>query len=877
MADYSDKVVKKLKKEQIDTIKNWRKNFIKPYSQEEVQTLLRLSRAIDKLWQEHTRHQHEMRRKTTDPLKVWGQPPSGRKLTNLKFKDTVLQQERNCQAVKNASPYRRLKMVMDYWCALWFWPIDEAELLPSRAEYLAEISRIVEKRDDILVNLEKNKTLFAETMDEEEMKLQLDEFGFIDIEELVSGNPRLQIVERVAKAQKFLHWELEFADIFAKKGGFDLILGNPPWLKVEWHEGGIMGEANPLFEIRGFSASELNELRDETFERYPNLIKEYIAEYESAEATQNFLNAVANYPMLRGVQTNLYKCFLPTAWMMGNKKSATGFLHPEGVYDDPKGGKLRSEIYQRLKNHFQFQNEKKLFPIGNRNKFSINIFQNGFRKQISFNTLANLFLPQTIDACFEHSGEGPVGGIKDDNDQWNIQGHKHRIVPIGKEELELFARLYDEEGTPALEARLPAIHAVELLSVLKKFADYPKRLSDIKDEYYSTEMWHETNAQTDGIIKRQTQFVDSPKQLILSGPHFYVGTPIYQTPKRVCNTHKAYDNVDLTAIPDDYLPRTNYIPWAEDYEERIPKVDFGDGPKKVTEFYRMVHRSMLSQAGERTFICGIVPKGPGNINTAMTSPFIDNKILISFVSTGVSIPVDFFVKSTGKPKADGSMLNLLPITENYLAINRVLALNCLSIYYKELWEEQFNESFKTDSWTKPNDPRLNHDFFKNLTPHWQRNVALRTDYERRQALVEIDVLVAQELGLTLDELKTIYRIQFPVLRQNENETYYDMGGRIVFTVSKGLTGVGLPRKARKDDTPCKIVINGEVVAENPLGWEDIADMTEGEIHRTILDDTIPGGPIERTIIYKAPFTKCDREEDYEIAWLVFERKKENNE
>lgn len=158
-----------------------------------------------------------------------------------------------------------------------------------------------------------------------------------------------------------------------------------------------------------------------------------------------------------------------------------------------------------------------------------------------------------------------------------------------------------------------------------------------------------------------------------------------------------------------------------------------------------------------------------------------------------------------------------------------------------------------------------------MTPNWQRNVALRTDYERRQALVEIDVLVAQELGLTLEELKTIYRIQFPVLKQNENETFYDMNGRIVFTVSKGLVGVGLPRKANKNDTPCKIIINGELVEEKPLGWEDICEMSEGEIHRTIIDDTTPAGPIERTIIYKAPFAKCDREKDYEIAWEYFER------
>lgn len=89
-------------------------------------------------------------------------------------------------------------------------------------------------------------------------------------------------------------------------------------------------------------------------------------------------------------------------------------------------------------------------------------------------------------------------------------------------------------------------------------------------------------------------------------------------------------------------------------------------------------------------------------------------------------------------------------------------------------------------------------FFANLTPHWQRDCALRTDYSRRQALVEIDVLTAQALGLTLDEL-LIYRVQFPVMRQYEADTWYDQVGRIVFTPSKGLVGVGLPRTARKAD------------------------------------------------------------------------------
>ena len=42
--------------------------------------------------------------------------------------------------------------------------------------------------------------------------------------------------------------------------------------------------------------------------------------------------------------------------------------------------------------------------------------------------------------------------------------------------------------------------------------------------------------------------------------------------------------------------------------------------------------------------------------------------------------------------------------------------------------------------------------------------------------------------------------------------------------------------------------------------------------RTIMDDTMPGGPVERTIEYVAPFDRCDREKDYETAWKFFEKK-----
>jgi hypothetical protein len=51
-------------------------------------------------------------------------------------------------------------------------------------------------------------------------------------------------------------------------------------------------------------------------------------------------------------------------------------------------------------------------------------------------------------------------------------------------------------------------------------------------------------------------------------------------------------------------------------------------------------------------------------------------------------------------------------------------------------------------------------------------------------------------------------------------------------------------------------------------------MTSGSVNRTILDDTLPGGPVERTITDEAPWTLCDRVQDYRVFWAFFEREGE---
>jgi hypothetical protein len=385
------------------------------------------------------------------------------------------------------------------------------------------------------------------------------------------------------------------------------------------------------------------------------------------------------------------------------------------VYDDPRGGKFRAELYPRLRAHFQFWNGLFLFKeVHDQTRFSVNIYGK-FQDNIFFQHLANLYSPKTIDASFDHDGNGLVPGIKDEENKWNTQGHLNRIIQISEEELKLFSTLYDEPETPYMQARLPALHSQEFVSVLKKFASQPKRLGDLNNEYYSTQMWNETISQEDGTIQRSTRFPELPEEWIISGPHFYVANPFYKTPRSKCSKNSDYDVLDLSSLPDDYLPRTNYIPACskEEYLRRTPRVPWDGRP--VIEFYRFVYRAMLPPPNERTLFGAIYPPNTAHTNACRSYVFSDDAFLEGMLFCGCtySIPYDFFTKVTGRTNLH-QILDTYPLIsfkgfDNYILL-RTLCLNCLTIHYSSLWLDCWNDEFRNDRWAK-NDPRLDNSFF----------------------------------------------------------------------------------------------------------------------------------------------------------------------
>ena len=430
MCNYTDKVIKSLEPECIKKMKQWNKDFTKPYTEAEIETLKQISKIIDTLWKQQIINRQKLEKMTRDRLSVFGQEDDGSNpVSTIREKDDWLSIIYKTEGAKNAGSYARLKFAMDYWCALWFWPIQQADLLPTRAEFLNELNFILVGVMD--TSSVRQLSIFGEA--EEQEIVDITTKNIVNVNQLCALFPRLALVRDIAAQNHFMHWELEFADLFAERGGFDLILGNPPWIKLNWNEQNVLSEKQPILAIKKLTAAQTAQRRNAVLTDL-SIRKTYFDEYESMSGQQNFLNAEMNYPLLRGQQTNLFKCFLPNAWMFTNGQGVSSYLHPDGVYDDPKGGILRNILYTKLRKHFQFTNEYRLFEgVDHHTSFSINIYSN--KPSDYFDSISNLFAVSSIDECYDNTITGTVQGIKDENGNWNTHGHPDRVIHVGEKEL----------------------------------------------------------------------------------------------------------------------------------------------------------------------------------------------------------------------------------------------------------------------------------------------------------------------------------------------------------------------------------------------------------------------------------------------------------
>jgi len=580
--------------------------------------------------------------------------------------------------------------------------------------------------------------------------------------------------------------------------------------------------------------------------------------------------------LLSGQKTNLYKSFVILCWSLNSEGGIAGLLHQEGFYEAARAGAVRQAVYQRLHCHFHFINEMRLFnDVHHNTAFSINIYGPG-KINIDFLNISSLFHPKTIDECFNESTEGKIEGIKDEHGNWNINGCIDRKVHITDSRLKLFSSVFDAQSQ-GVDTRLPTVHSASLITALEKLESFNEKLQDHDGCFDIKQLFDENVYQQRGLLRKDVGFRKPGDLTVLSGPNMFIGNPYFKAPYDDYQNSNHYRNISLFDIQQVARKTVFSVASKDQLLADVPQLTY-DQTRRFHETYRVAFREMVGDTSERTLMSCLIAPGDLHINTIVSIAMDSEDALIGFSGMCSSLPVDYLVKSTGTGHIKSWLLRQLPIVGKKhplfpLLASRVLLLNSISGAYSDLWNRCRSMTSKSDSWMK-NDHRLDGQAFSALSKEWCMSSALRNDYQRRQALIELDVISAQILGLTKSELLAIYKIQFPVLQGYEKDTWFDQQGRVVFTINRGQPDIGLPRREKKNAPPGKIIgPNGEMTVR-PVGWEDVQDLGQGWLAaHSVSDDTQPGGNVVREITYSAPFDLCDRELDYGVVWEELVRRR----
>ncbi|MES8469561.1 class I SAM-dependent DNA methyltransferase [Cutibacterium acnes] len=817
------KEAKTLVPQRVKDVKDWRKQFRRRPSRHDVTTLVELGHQVEDLWTMALRRLTVAEQQTSRDIALWdrNEAPSHRQVV------TREQVEQSLADPDGA--YQRLRLVMDAWCALWFWPLTTQVAPPSWAEWIdactmllgGRLSRADRRRDAPMLGSAQIWEALAAQED-----LALASAGAATVAQTLDKHPWLQVCRQVAREQGFFHWQLDFAPVFAR-GGFDLQVGNPPWVRSILDMDALLAEGDPWWQLAGKTPEDVREQRRTVTLALPGLADSVCRGITDVSGTGSFVGHATNYPMLQGLQPDLYRCFMCQTWAHTSSRGTIGLVHPETHFTDEKAGHLREETYPRLRRHWQFVNELKLFDeVHDLVTYGVHVY--GSPAQPHFLQASALYHPDTVVGSLRHDGSGGAPGFKVDG-HWDQRPHAQRIETVTDETLATWRDILD----PNLEAprRTRMLYTVnrDVAETLQQLSKAP-RLGSLSLRF--SPGWHEKNDRTKGYFIQQWGTPDSWNDVILQGPHLHVATPFYKSPNPTMKHNQDWSVVDLETLPPDAIPVTSYKPAGDRAWYDADYTHWDGDPAR--DHYRLAWRAMAANTGERTLIPAIIPPGTAHPNGVFCVGGADNRILTACAGFASSLLLDFSVRAAPKSGIYQAVFDRLPAPCQRhpllpALLLRTLRLNCLTDAYADLWAECFDPSFTSDSWTIPDRATTP---LGDVGPTWTSQTPLRRAVDRRQALVEIDALVALMLGITADQLCTVYRTQFAVLYGYDHDQYfYDAHGRLV------------PNQVLKVRRK-----KGEAITET---------------ERTAT-----------TYRYDLPFHTYDRELDMHIAYVEFERRLE---
>ncbi len=192
--------------------------------------------------------------------------------------------------------------------------------------------------------------------------------------ELIGTGVR-ELVERTARDYRFFHWHLAYPTVFRGDGtgGFDVVLGNPPWERLKIQEKEWFASRSP-FVAEAKTASERGKRIAALRAEDPALFEAFQADLRRSEGESHFLHDSGRYPLCGRGDINTYAVFSETNRYLTGPTGRAGFIVPPGIATDHTTRFFFSDLIEtrQLAALFTFANEAKLFPgIDHRVNFAL--------------------------------------------------------------------------------------------------------------------------------------------------------------------------------------------------------------------------------------------------------------------------------------------------------------------------------------------------------------------------------------------------------------------------------------------------------------------------------------------------------------------------
>lgn len=232
----------------------------------------------------------------------------------------VSEKERRWSELLASQPWRHAKLVHDAWCAAFVWPKQEAgpttEAAPTTAVWRA---------------LRDGKSAPTKLL--------------------------VETTEKISRDYGLFHWELAFPTVFAR-GGFNVVLGNPPWERVKLQEQEFFASRDDTI-AGALNAAERKRLIAELPVRDPELWDDWSRESRVAQGTSHYVRTSGRYPLCGKGDVNTYALFAEHNWQTLGPRGRAGFIVPSGIAtDDTTKAYFQSIMREKaLRAMWEFENE----------------------------------------------------------------------------------------------------------------------------------------------------------------------------------------------------------------------------------------------------------------------------------------------------------------------------------------------------------------------------------------------------------------------------------------------------------------------------------------------------------------------------------------